>query len=78
MSQSGIDVERSYSTGRTASKLRRIADAIEYGEYFRLQVSGHRLRIPPSAEVEIEMQADDVGSGEFEIEISGIGTGGLS
>ena len=68
MGQNEIDVERSYSPRQTAVKLRRIADAIEDGRHFRLQVAGHRLSIPPFAEVEIEMQADD-GSGEIEIEI---------
>ena len=69
MGQSRVDVERSYSPGQTADKLRRIADAIEQGRPFRLQVGGHRLSVPPSAEIEVEMQTDGMGSGEIEIEI---------
>ena len=69
MSANQIDVERSYSPGETAATLRRIADAIEFGKYFRIQVAGNRLSIPPSAAIEIEMQADREGSGEIEIEI---------
>ena len=64
-----IDVERSYTPAQTADKLRRIADAIEAGKSFRLQVAGNRLRVPTDARIEIEMQADGDGAGEIEIEI---------
>ena len=64
-----IDVERTYTTAQTADKLRRIADALEAGESFRLQVGGNRIRIPANCKVEIEMQTDGDGKGEIEIEI---------
>ena len=64
-----IDVERSYTPAQTADKLRRIADAIEAGESFRIQVGGHRLRVPTDGEIEIEMQTDGDGRGEIELEI---------
>ncbi len=64
-----IDVERAYTPAQTADKLRRIADAIEAGKSFRLQVGGNRLRVPTDGAVEIEMQADGDGAGEIEIEI---------
>lgn len=65
-----IDVERAYTPAQTADKLRRIADAIEAGESFRIQVGGNRLRIPTDGTIEIEMQADgDRETGEIEIEI---------
>jgi amphi-Trp domain-containing protein len=64
-----IDVEREYTTKETAQKLRRIADALENGESFRLQVDGKRVSVPANAKVEIELQLDDE-SGEIEIEIS--------
>lgn len=65
-----IDVEREYSAQETAAKLRRIADAIEAGRSFRIQVANNRLRIPTDGAVQIEMQADsDRETGEIEIEI---------
>ena len=64
-----IDVERSYTPAQTAEKLRRIADAIEEGRSFRIQVDGNRLRIPTDGEFQIEMQADGEGKGEIEIEL---------
>ena len=69
-SETGIDVERSYTPAQTADKLRRIADAIEEGKSFRLQVAGNRLRVPTDGAIEIEMQTDaDASAGEIEIEI---------
>lgn len=65
-----IDVERSYTPAQTADKLRRIADAIEAGRSFRLQVAGNRLRVPTDGDFEIEMQTGgDHEIGEIEIEI---------
>lgn len=64
-----IDVERAYTPSQTAEKLRRIADAIDAGESFRIQVGGNRLRVPTDGEFEIEMQTDGEGKGEIEIEI---------
>jgi len=69
MKEMEIDVERSYTPAQTADKLRRIADAIEAGKSFRLQVAGNRLRVPTDGDVEIEMQTDGDGAGEIEIEI---------
>ena len=69
MKEMEIDVERSYTPAQTADKLRRIADAIEAGKSFRLQVAGNRLRVPSDGDVEIEMQTDGDGAGEIEIEI---------
>ncbi len=68
-SEMEIGVERSYTPAQTADKLRRIADAIEAGKSFRLQVGGNRLSIPSDCTVEIEMQTDGNGAGEIEIEI---------
>ncbi len=68
-SEKEIDVERSYTPAQTADKLRRIADAIEAGESFRIQVGGNRLRVPTDGDFEVEMQTDGEGAGEIEIEI---------
>jgi amphi-Trp domain-containing protein len=69
MNEKEIDVERSYTPAQTADKLRRLADVIEAGKSFRLQVGGNRLTIPSDCKVEIEMQTDGDGAGEIEIDI---------
>ena len=40
------DVEKAYSTAETVAKLRRLADALETGKPFRIQVAGERIRVP--------------------------------
>ena len=63
-----IDVERSYTPEQTADKLRRIADAIEDGKSFRIQVGGNQLRIPTDGKIEIEINRDG-NRDEIEIDI---------
>ena len=48
------DVEKIYSTSEFVAKLRRLADALEAGERFEIQVAGERLRIPADARFNIE------------------------
>ncbi|MFN2383319.1 MAG: amphi-Trp domain-containing protein [Gemmatimonadota bacterium] len=48
------DLVRTYSRAQFVAKLRRLADAIETGEAFTIQVAGERLRIPASAKFNIE------------------------
>ena len=59
------DVERAYPAGRFVAKLRRLADCIERGERYRIQVAGERVLVPPGAVINIEHER---GSGEEEIE----------
>jgi amphi-Trp domain-containing protein len=59
------DVERVYSTASAVAKLRRLADALERGEPFRIQVAGERIRVPRQAQLSIEHERED---GEEEIE----------
>lgn len=60
------DVEKSYATKDVVSKLRRLADALEEGKTFEIQIAGERIYVPPYATVEFEYtRADD----EEEIEI---------
>ena len=63
------EVEKSYTPAQTADKLRRIANAIETGKSFRLQVGGNRISVPNNCRIEIEMQTDSGGAGEIEIEV---------
>ncbi|MET0650771.1 MAG: amphi-Trp domain-containing protein [Pyrinomonadaceae bacterium] len=62
------DVEKSYSNKGVAAKLRRLADALEEGKTFEIQVAGERVRVPPRATVEFEYQREG-DEEELEIEV---------
>ena len=62
------DVEKSYSNKGVAAKLRRLADALEQGKTFDIQVAGERVRVPPRATVEFEYQREG-DEEELEIEV---------
>lgn len=53
------DVQRSYPTDEIVAKLRRLADALESGQPFRIQVAGERIHVPARAEFSIEHERDD-------------------
>lgn len=59
------DVEKGYPTPEVVAKLRRLADALESGSPFRIQVAGERIRVPARAEFSIEHER---GSDEEEVE----------
>ncbi len=59
------DIERAYPLKQYAAKLRRLADAVEHGRPFRIQIAGQRIAIPPSATITIEHERED---GEEEVE----------
>jgi amphi-Trp domain-containing protein len=48
------DLTRTYSRAQFATKLRRLADAIETGKSFTIQVAGERLAIPAGVTFNIE------------------------
>lgn len=48
------DLTRTYPRAQFVAKLRRLADAIETGKGFTIQVAGERLRIPADAVFNIE------------------------
>lgn len=48
------DVEKAWPRDRFISSLRRLADALEAGRPFTIQVSGERIPVPVSAVVSIE------------------------
>ncbi len=60
------DVESNCSASHFVSTLRRIADALEAGESFRIQVVNSRFTVPTSAELSIEHEAE---GGEEELEL---------
>ncbi|MFK8076601.1 MAG: amphi-Trp domain-containing protein [Granulosicoccus sp.] len=59
------DIEKEYSTSEFVSKLRRLADALETGEKFEIQIAGERIYVPVRAIYNIEHERGD---GEEEIE----------
>ncbi len=59
------DVEKVYSVKKFVEKLRRLADTLETGKSFRIQVAGKRVYIPVDAEISIEHER---GEDEEEIE----------
>lgn len=59
------DIEKSYPRRQFVEKLRRLADAVESGKAFTIQVAGERLRIPADATFNIEHER--IG-GEHELE----------
>ena len=62
------DIEKVYSTKEFVAKLRRLADALETGEKFEIQIAGERVYVPVRAEYNIEHERED-GNEEVEFQI---------
>lgn len=62
------DVERDCPTARFVETLRRVADALEAGEPFRIQVANARFTVPKDAELSIEHEAEG-GAEELELQL---------
>lgn len=60
------DVEKNYPAKQFVKTLRRLADCIEQGRRFRIQVAGERISIPPAAVFSVEHEC---GSSEEEVEL---------
>lgn len=52
------DIEKVYSLSQTVTKLRRLADCLEAGAPFRIQIGGERLNIPSAATFSIEHERE--------------------
>lgn len=62
------DVEKGYSKSDFVAKLRRLADSIENGERFDIQIAGERIYVPVRAAFTIEHErSDDEEEIEFQI-----------
>lgn len=48
------DIEKNYPRRQFIAKIRRLADALESGEEFRIQIAGERIIIPDDAVINIE------------------------
>jgi amphi-Trp domain-containing protein len=62
------DMERAVSRKEFVVKLRRLAEAIETGQPFVIQVAGERIRIPGDATVSIEHEREG-GAEELEFQL---------
>ena len=62
------DIEKTYTTRQFVEKLRRLADCLEKGEAFRIQIGGERLTIPATAAFSIEHERED-GKEEIEFQL---------
>lgn len=60
------DIEKSYPAGKFISKLRRLADCLEEGKRFSIQVAGERISVPAEAVISVEHEC---GSSEEELEL---------
>jgi amphi-Trp domain-containing protein len=65
MAKKNRDIEKGYSNDEIVEKLRRLADCIEDGKNFEIQVAGERIYVPARAEFTVEHERDD---GEEELE----------
>jgi amphi-Trp domain-containing protein len=71
MAKESRDIERIYETADVVAKLRRLADALEKGASFRIQIAGERFRVPKHAQFSIEHErGDDEEEVEFQLKWS--------
>ena len=59
------DVEKNYPLSEFIAKLRRLADALERGNRFEIEIAGERISVPARASFNIEHER---GAEEEEIE----------
>lgn len=65
MTKRDRDIEKGYTNEQIVEKLRRLADCIESGKNFEIQVAGERIYVPARAEFTIEHERED---GDEELE----------
>jgi amphi-Trp domain-containing protein len=65
------DIEKDYRLPQFIEKLRRLADALEKGQRFEIQVAGERISVPVRATCNIEHErGEDEEEIEFQIKWS--------
>lgn len=62
------DIDKIYSNTEFVAKLRRLADCIESGEKFEIQIAGERIYTPVRAVYSIEHEREG-GAHEIEFQI---------
>jgi len=60
-----IDIEKVYKKSEFIKKLRRLADSLENGKKFSIQVAGGKINVPKDAIINIEHEKH---KGEEELE----------
>ena len=68
MSKPDRDLEKSYPIDQFIAKLRRLADDLEAGEQFEIQIANERIYVPVRARYNIEHERED-GAQEIEFQI---------
>jgi amphi-Trp domain-containing protein len=62
------DITKTYPRKSFISKIRRLADDLEKGEQFTIQIANERIKVPKNAVVNIEHERGDDGE-EIEFQI---------
>ena len=62
------DITKKYPIKSFVSKVRRLADGLEKGEQFVIQIANERIRVPKDAVVSVEHERGD-GVEEIEFQI---------
>ncbi len=63
------DVTKKYPVKQFIQKIRRLADGLEAGEQFTIQIAGERIKVPKHAVVSVEHESDENGT-EIEFQIT--------
>ena len=58
MAKKDRDIEKGYTTKEMVAKLRRLADCLEQGKPFQIQIAGERIRIPAKAVFSVEHERE--------------------
>lgn len=66
--KSDRDLEKAYPVNEFIAKLRRLADCLEAGEQFEIQIAGERIYVPVRAIYNIEHEREG-GVEEIEFQI---------
>ena len=61
------NIEKGYTTKQMVTKLRRLADCLERGKQFQIQIAGERILVPADATFNIEHErGKTIGEVEFQ------------
>ena len=52
------DITKTYAIRSFINKIRRLADGLESGEQFTIQIANERIRVPKGAKVSIEHERE--------------------
>ena len=52
------DIEKTYTTKQMVAKLRRLADSLENGKQYKIQIAGEKISIPTKAVFNIEHERE--------------------